>query len=618
MGINLVARFSLVDQFTRPMRNMSQQMTQFNRIASTATNGASSVTSALGRQASQTQSLTSSIANMTGAQSASTMAMGRQSSSIGGLIGTVGGLATAYVTARGAVSLFNSTVGAAIKHEQSTVAVQAIFNDKGASDSYLKMVENMALTSPVLSSGEMLKSSKGLVAMTRNVKDLGGAWSVVERLQVLDPTQGTEGAAFALKELWQGDAVSMVDRFGLNRSQLNDIKKLSIPKQIAALSKMLDGMGITQKTIEAMGGTTAGVWQQISERAESAMRKIGEAPNGELNKFLTDVLNKFEKFDVTSLANSVGSTLSNAFKKAANAVNMASTAIKYVKDNKNSLISSAKMALSVIAGVTAAVVTFRTVMGTMAVIGTVTTLLNAYRAGTLLATAATLGFNTTLLANPIGLVVAGIAALIGIGVALALNWDAVTAKTKEFWSAIGKGEGLIALVLGPLGLLINAATDLAKNWDSTKGVWENVWGAIQRSAATSINAVIGAINTMINTINAIPGVNIPIVPKVDWGSINSGPYGTQSIAVNSTGGAAIGHYNGLDNVKYDGYTARLHKGEKVLTRREADAYRSGQGGGGGITIAKLADQIIVREEADIGRIADQLVSGILAKRGSFG
>ena len=33
-----------------------------------------------------------------------------------------------------------------------------------------------------------------------------------------------------------------------------------------------------------------------------------------------------------------------------------------------------------------------------------------------------------------------------------------------------------------------------------------------------------------------------------------------------------GHYNGLNNVPYDGYTARLHKNERVLTAKENAEY----------------------------------------------
>lgn len=62
-------------------------------------------------------------------------------------------------------------------------------------------------------------------------------------------------------------------------------------------------------------------------------------------------------------------------------------------------------------------------------------------------------------------------------------------------------------------------------------------------------------------------------------------------------------YHGIDYVPRDGFTTKLHKGERVLTAKESREYGEG---GGGVTVAKLADQIIVREEADIERIAQRL------------
>ncbi|MDM5233509.1 phage tail protein [Lysinibacillus pakistanensis] len=82
-------------------------------------------------------------------------------------------------------------------------------------------------------------------------------------------------------------------------------------------------------------------------------------------------------------------------------------------------------------------------------------------------------------------------------------------------------------------------------------------------------------------------------------------------------GGKKSHYSGLDSVPYDGYSARLHKGERVLTARENREYSEGNGSGS-ISIAKLADQITVREDADINRIADALVAKILEKRGVSG
>ncbi|WP_128896321.1 hypothetical protein [Longirhabdus pacifica] len=72
-----------------------------------------------------------------------------------------------------------------------------------------------------------------------------------------------------------------------------------------------------------------------------------------------------------------------------------------------------------------------------------------------------------------------------------------------------------------------------------------------------------------------------------------------------TGGDSVdgSHSSGLSYVPRDGYIARLHKGERVLTSEENKAY-----GSNSMHIAKLADQIVVREDADIDRIASVLVS----------
>lgn len=50
-----------------------------------------------------------------------------------------------------------------------------------------------------------------------------------------------------------------------------------------------------------------------------------------------------------------------------------------------------------------------------------------------------------------------------------------------------------------------------------------------------------------------------------------------------------GHANGLDFVPYDNYLARLHYGETVLTRKDADAWRKGSTGNMALLSAKFAE-----------------------------
>lgn len=77
-------------------------------------------------------------------------------------------------------------------------------------------------------------------------------------------------------------------------------------------------------------------------------------------------------------------------------------------------------------------------------------------------------------------------------------------------------------------------------------------------------------------------------------------YITSGVA-GGAGGVWANHYNGLDAVPYDGYTARLHKGEKVLTAREVEERQQSQGDTN-ITI----ENVVHNGPQDIKRLAEEL------------
>ncbi|MEG0258470.1 MAG: phage tail tape measure protein, partial [Lysinibacillus sp.] len=226
-------------------------------------------------------------------------------------------------------------------------------------------------------------------------------------------------------------------------------------------------------------------------------------------------------------------------------------------------------------GITTAVVTFKLAMSAMTIISAVSGFIQAYRAALAAGTVAQWAMNTAMAANPIGLVIAGIAGLVAIGVVLYRNWDTVREKTAQLWDKLGSFTGVATIILGPLGQIIRAAVTMADNWDSTKSVWENVWNGIRISAANSINDVIGSINKLIGAINKIPGVNIPIIPKVEWGNVASK---TKSI---STAGPNMGPQLasfdvGTNRVARD-MTANIHKDEMIIPARQAAKIRAGGG-----------------------------------------
>nr|DAS63362.1 MAG TPA: minor tail protein [Caudoviricetes sp.] len=85
-------------------------------------------------------------------------------------------------------------------------------------------------------------------------------------------------------------------------------------------------------------------------------------------------------------------------------------------------------------------------------------------------------------------------------------------------------------------------------------------------------------------------------------------YATYTITGSSVGLGALstlpsGHYNGLDYVPYDGYHARLHRGERVLTAEENKTYMEG-GKGGDINVS--IDKVYNNTPNDARKIAQQL------------
>lgn len=572
-------------------------------------------------------------------------ASNKGTSSFGRAVTAVGGLATAIGGAIGAAKILDATLGEAMRYQQQEVLIEAMFDDKKSSAQYTKMVQKMAQDSPIMNTGDMMGSSKAFVGITKSLPALKQAWQVAEKLSIMDPEQGLQGAVYAMKELASGDGVSMAQRFEMPKSVVNSIKNLSFDDQLVAMQAYLDKVGITDKTVAKMGDTTMSKFNQLKEKLQSTFRNMGTSGNSQIGKALDGILAEFDSGAFDKVAKQIDAGLGTALSKLAEYVktidfvalgNTASETFTKIADGIKWVSDNWKGIKETIVGLTTAIVAFKVGMAIAPLIMGVVKAVKAYRAATAGATFAQTVLNGVLLANPIGLVVAAIAGLIAIIVVLWRNWDTVTKKTKQFWRAIGGGSGVIRIIMGPLGILIGAAIDLAKNWDSTKSVWENVWGAMKRSAAATVNSVIGGINEMIKVINKIPGVNIPVVAKVDWGNAPSTAPAKKISKSNPQLGSMVnyapknygglnlsgnGHKGGIARVPYDGYHIRAHEGERVLTKEQNREYNEGKHVRKSVATVKLqqaapisvsitGNTFEVRQDSDIEQIATLLADKI--------
>lgn len=173
-------------------------------------------------------------------------------------------------------------------------------------------------------------------------------------------------------------------------------------------------------------------------------------------------------------------------------------------------------------------------------------------------------------------------------------------------------DGLMEVFDGVIDVLAGDFTSgWSKIWNGLKDIVGNAFGGLVNLVKTPINAVIGLINKAIDKVNSI-GFNVP-----EWAQKLAG---TDRVAFNLPNIPLL--YKGTDNWKggqaiinepqYGGEIVDLPQGTRVYPHDESVRMARESGGKQlNITIPKLADQIIVREDSDIDKVIKQLVNELI-------
>ena len=604
MAYNLTAVLQLRDDLSKGLKSAMKNIGAAQKATNNYRDSMGRLRDANGRFASSNRA---SISSMNGFKSATH-----------GAIATVGTLTAGVLSAAGAYKMLQATVGAAMKMEQSQVTIDAMFDNKKLSKQYQDMLNSFAIKSPVLDSSEMFSNSKSFISQSKDVKQLEKMWNLTERLLAVDPKQGVEGAVMAMKELMSGDTQSMVERFEMPRKALNDIKNLPLDQQLTALDKLYNKMGMTNKLVTAMGSTSLGYITQIKEALSMKFRAVGFEALKSLKPIIVDIKNAVSDGALDGFFNSMGRAFAFLGSEASKFANYVKTNWPTIKANFQSTQSllqpvgdalkwvydKAKEAGDYIIQNWPAVQTtvvslaagFATLKAGLAIAGAISTLNKAwalYRAGATTAAIAQLGLNAAMLMCPTTWIVAGIAAVVAAGVALYLNWDKVKAKAQQLWAKFGSLITKILAFSGLFGQLIAAGIKVMSNWDSIKAKASAVFG--------SVGGFIDGVKAKFHSFtSAVSSFKMPSFKMPSMASTKAGMGPSKSKSKKK-------HYHGLSRVPYNGYQAILHKNERVLTAKENRQYATGNGG---INIAKLADSIVVREEADIDKFAASLARKI--------
>lgn len=177
-------------------------------------------------------------------------------------------------------------------------------------------------------------------------------------------------------------------------------------------------------------------------------------------------------------------------------------------------------------------------------------------------------------------------------------------------------NGLITQLDGIITFLTGVFTgNWSQAWEGIKGIFKGIFEQITGIAKGVINGVAGAINGVIQAVNNA-GFTIPEwVPKVGGTKFSVNIPEIPMLAKGTAfwqGGLAQVHERG-------GEIIDLPHGSRVYPHDESVSMARREGiNSGSVAINKLADQIIIREEADIEKITDMLIRKIQKARLNMG
>ena len=121
-------------------------------------------------------------------------------------------------------------------------------------------------------------------------------------------------------------------------------------------------------------------------------------------------------------------------------------------------------------------------------------------------------FNVLLTANPVGIIIVALAALIAIIILCVKHWDDITAAMARCWDWVKKNQeavlGIIAVFTGPFGFIISIVREFWNEWDRITQAFTNggIIAGLKQIGATILSALLAPLQGVFELFGKIPGV----------------------------------------------------------------------------------------------------------------
>lgn len=365
----------------------------------------------------------------------------------------------------------NITIGGAARLEQQLITMGNVLDNKEIGKAFFSNLNDYANTS-AYGIKEFSEITQQFVPFTKNTDELMTLNKIAERLTLLNPTQGLEGAGSALKEMLGGDGKSLEGNFTFDSGEIKSLNEAkNIDELINNFDKLLDKKGATQQALQELNNSAIVQFDNLSRNIRKAFAQAFSGVLERIKPLLSAINQGFENGSFQTFFNSIGVGMSIF-------VDMILRIIDVAKGLADIFINNWSFIAPIVYGVAAAIMAYNIASE----VSLITTLKNIFAkiSDTVVSGAETVAI--------IGLIIAQD----GLNAALALcplNW-------------------IIALVVGLIVALVAAIAysdkfreGFAGAFQSVANVCANVFGAIVKTVENALNWIINKLNDFLKNVN---------------------------------------------------------------------------------------------------------------------
>ncbi|MDU1348266.1 hypothetical protein [uncultured Clostridium sp.] len=490
----------MFDQMTRPLQQVTQalnltisSMEQMNNTANRdirLTNTLNTARESISRASAGLQELVNSQDRARNSQDYLNNSFNAGINSSNGLTSKIKGLVGAYLGFQTVEKGIDLTIGGAANLERQLITISGMLGDKGVGASFFDQINDYALISQY-GLKDFAAISRQFIQFTKNTDKLMDLNKLSERLAFLDPTQGLEGAGFALKEILGGDGMSLKGRFGFSSSEVKDLKEAtSMDDFMEKFNHMLNEKGGTQLAVEEAAGAAISLWDNLIANIQTSFSKAGNNALEALKPLLKALNEGFREGRFQPFFDGLATGIVTVVNTGVELFNTIQSIVSSIQNSWGiigPILAGAIGAILTLKGATLAYNAVQEISKGIKLASAIVTAIHekitlAEASATAAATAAQWGLNAAILASPITWIIIKIIALIAI-----------------FYAAVGAVNHFAGTTASATGFIVGSiAVAGAFVWNTVMGVINAI---IQALWAMFVEPFIGIIEWVLNAAN---------------------------------------------------------------------------------------------------------------------